>query len=74
MNFRQIRNKQERKKGQIVTDIVSDSVVKDIYGWKLSDNNKKAVVKHFNGLTTEDMMAYIKPPLKRNPDRFIIHV
>ena len=31
-------------------------------------------MKHFSGLTTEDMMTYIKPPLKRNPDRFIIHV
>ena len=74
MNFRQIRNKQESKKGQIVTAIVRDSMVKDICGWKLSDNNKKAIMKHFSGLTTEDMMAYIKPPLKRNPDRFIIHV
>ena len=31
------------------------------------------VVKHFSGSTTEDMMKYIKPPLKRKPDRFIIH-
>ena len=31
-------------------------------------------MKHFSGSTTEDMMTYIKPPLKWNPDRFIIHV
>ena len=31
-------------------------------------------MKHFSGSTTEDMMTYIKPPLKRNSDRFIIHV
>ena len=35
---------------------------------------KKIVVKHFSGSTTEDMMTYTKPPLKDNPDRFIIHM
>ena len=49
-------------------------MVKDIYGWELFDNNEKVVVKHFSGLKTENMMTYIKPPFKRNPDRFIIHV
>ena len=49
-------------------------MVKDTYGWELSDNNKKVVVKHFSGLVTEDMTTYIKPPLKRSLDRFIIHV
>ena len=49
-------------------------MVKDIYGWELSDNYEKVVVKQFSGSTTEDMMTYIKPPLKCNPDRFIIHV
>ena len=49
-------------------------MVKDIYGWELSCNYEKVVVKQFSGLTTEDMMKYIKPLLKCNPDRFIIHV
>ena len=31
-------------------------------------------MKHFSGSTAEDMMTYIKPLLKRKPDRFIIHV
>ena len=48
-------------------------MVKD-YVWELSDNNEKVVVKYFSGSTTEDMMTWIKPRLKRNPDRFIIHV
>ena len=29
---------------------------------------------HSSRSTTEDMITYIKPPLKRNPDRFIVHV
>ena len=49
-------------------------MVKDINGWELSDNHKKVVVKQFSGSTTDDMMTYIKPPLKCNPDRFIIYV
>ena len=31
-------------------------------------------MKQFIGSTTEDMMTYIKPPLKCYPDRFIIPV
>ena len=31
-------------------------------------------MKYFSGSTIEDMMTYIKPPLTRNPDCFIIHV
>ena len=49
-------------------------MVKDIYGWELSYNYEKVVVKQFSRSTTEDMMKYIKPPLKCNPDCFIIHV
>ena len=49
-------------------------MVKDIYGWELSDNYEKVVVKQFKGSTTKDTMTYIKPPLKRNPDHFIIHI
>ena len=74
VNIRRNRKKQERNKDQIITAIVGDSMVKDIYGWESSDNYKKVVVKQFIGSTTEDMMAYIKPPLKCNPDRFIIPV
>ena len=49
-------------------------MVKDIYGWESSDNYKKVIVKQFIRSTTEDMMAYIKPPLKCNADHFIIPV
>ena len=57
-----------------ITAIVSDSMVKYIYGWELSDNYEKVAVKQFSRSTTEDMMIYTKPPLKCNHDRFIIHV
>ena len=35
---------------------------------------KKVLVKQFSRSTTEDMMTYIKPPLKCSPGRFIIQL
>ena len=64
-------NKDENKD---VTAIVGDCIIKDGYGWELSDKENKVVVKQFSGSTTEDMKTYIQPPLKRDPDRVIIHV
>ena len=49
VNFRRNRKKQERKKDQIITTIVGDSMVKDIYGLELSNNYEKVVVKQFSG-------------------------
>ena len=57
-----------------MTAIVGDSMIKDVYGWELSDREEKVVVKHFSGSATEDMKNYIQLPLKRDPDRIIIHV
>ena len=57
-----------------MTAIVGDSMIKDVYGWELSDREEKVVVKHFSGSTIEDMKTYIQAPLKRDPDRVIIHV
>ena len=39
VNFRHNKKKQRRKKDQIVTAIVSDSTVKDINRWELSDKS-----------------------------------
>ena len=45
VNFRRNRKKQDRKKEQIITAIVGNSTVKDIYGWEFSDNYEKVAVK-----------------------------
>ena len=66
------RNKNDQNK--IVTAIVDDCMIKDVYGWKLCDKEEKVVVKHFSGSTTEDMKTYIQLSLKRDPDRVIIHL
>ena len=55
------RNKNDQNK--IVRAIVGYSMIRDVYGWKLSDKEKKVVVKHFSGSMIEDMKTYIQPPL-----------
>ena len=63
--------KNKRKKNdqtKIVTAIVGDSMIKDVYGWDLFDREEKVAGKHFSGSTTGDMKNYIQPPLKRDPD------
>ena len=57
-----------------MTAIAGDSKIKNVYGRELSGRKEKVVVKHFRKSTTEDMKTYIQSPLKRDPDRVIIHV
>ena len=67
-------SKMPRKNKLPVTIILGDSIVKDVNGWKLSDENNKVVVKHFSGAKKKkDMESYIIPTLKQNPETIIIH-
>ena len=52
---------------------MGDSIVKDVKGWKLSDDKNKVVAKHFSGAKTKDMETYIIPTLEQNPEPIIIH-
>ena len=65
-------NKIPRKNKLPVTVILGDSIVKDVKGWKLSDDKNK-VVKHFSGAKAKDMKSYIIPTLEQNPETIIIH-
>ena len=67
---KRVKNDQNK----IVTAMVGDSMIKDVYGWELSGREEKVVVKHFSGSTTEGMKTYIQTPVKKDPDRVIIHV
>lgn len=58
------------------TTIIGDSIIKDIKQYKLKKNiskGDKVYVKSFSGATTEDMVDYIKPSLRYNPDLIILH-
>ena len=75
------RNPSDRKiKSNInmapVTTIVGDSMVRKVFGDKLSNslnNNHHVVLHSFGGAKTQCMEDYIKPTIKLSPNQIIIH-
>ena len=54
--------------------IAGDSMIKYINAHKLLKADTKVRVSSFPGCTTLDMDDYIKPILRRKPDKLILHV
>ena len=52
-------NQKQRQKKPPITVFLGNSIVKEIKGWDLSDQNNKVVTKHFSGATTDDMKSYV---------------
>ena len=59
-----------RKKSVI---ILGDSMTYNIQGRKLS-KDKHVVSKSFSGCTIDDMSDFVKPFLRRKPDKIILHI
>ena len=57
-----------------VTVVVGDSMVKNLQGWRLSTEDNHVVVKSFAGATTSDMEDYVKPVIRKEPQKLILHV
>jgi len=68
-NSRETRDKVDNNESVLV---IGDSMIKPIIANKLSRAHK-VQIKSFPGATTEDLVDYIKPSLKRKPDKIIIH-
>ena len=60
-------------KNKRVTVVAGGSLVKDLKGWRLSDSNNHVVIKSFSGATLTDMEDYLKPVLRREPNKLILH-
>ena len=58
------------------TVILGDSMIKNIKGWESSKKlqNANVYVRHFSGAKIRCMKDYLKPPLRQNPDHFVLHV
>ena len=67
-----MKNKQFTK-SRDVTVILSDSIIKDVKGWELTDDSNKVVVKSFRGATTSQMKWHVKPTTEQNPKNIILH-
>ena len=72
------RYKDEPRNDKNVTAIVGHSLVKDLFGWELSDKNEKVFVKRRStSVDPADQLkkicGLISPPLTRDPSRVIMH-
>ena len=58
------------------TEIIGDSMVKHIQGYKMSEatnGQEKIFVRAFHGAKVDDMNSYSVPTTKKNPRRIVIH-
>ena len=42
-------------------------------GWEISDAKINILVKSFSGVTVDDMRNFLKPTIRKYPDKPIIH-
>ena len=56
------------------TVVVGDSIIKYVKGWELSEATEQATVKSFSGASLQDMRDFIKPILRKNSDKLVLHV
>ena len=61
------------RKCRDVIVILGDSIIKNVKGWKLTDELNKAVVKSFCGATTSQMKWYVKLTREQNLKNIILH-
>ena len=54
--------------------IAGDSMVKHLNGYKMSTRNLKIQVSTFPGCSTLDMEDYLKPIIRKKPDKLVVHV
>ena len=57
-----------------VTVVAGDSIVQNLQGWRLSNTDNHVVVKSFSGANITDMEDYLKPILRKEPNKIILHV
>ena len=53
--------------------VAGDSIIKYVKGWELSDAKMNFSVKSFSGATVDDMRDYVKPTIRKHPDKLVIH-
>ena len=71
--FETVNKKKSKRRS---TTVIGDSIIKDIkaYKMKFALPNERIYIKSFPGATINCMKDYIKPSLKYEPDKIIIHV
>jgi hypothetical protein len=62
------------KKTKSNTVIVGDSMIKYVKGWEISSATNRVTVKSFSGASVEDMTDFIKPILRKKPEKIVLHI
>ena len=52
----------------------SNDHLNDVKGWEMSSATNRATVKSFSGATIEDMSDFMKPILRKKPEKVILHI
>jgi hypothetical protein len=63
----------ERQHNNKTVVVAGDSIIKYVKGWKLSNAERKVSVKSFSGATVNDMSDFLKPTVRKQPKKLIIH-
>lgn len=53
--------------------VAGDSIIKYVKGWELSNAEQNVSVKSFSGATVDDMVDFLKPTIRKRPDKLVIH-
>ena len=61
------------EKNQKVQGRFSDSIIKDLKDWKLTDESNKVVLKSFRGAITTQMKWHVKLTTEQNPKNIILY-
>ncbi len=64
---------QQQVKRKTTVVVAGDSMLKYVKGWELSTGQQNVSVKSFSGATVDDMCDFLKPTLRKHPDKLIIH-
>ena len=67
-------NTQRHPEAKRNTVIVGDSIIKYVKGWEISNSSERVTVKSFSGATVDDMKDFIRPILRKKPEKLILHI
>ena len=70
----EMHNKHANYFAKNVTVVAGDSIVQNLQGWRLSNTDNHVVAKSFSGANITDMEDYLKPILRKEPNKVILHV
>ena len=68
------QERQHQQQGRKTVVVAGDSIIKYVKGWELSNSEQNVAVKSFSGAKVEDMNDFLKPTIRRQPDKLVIHV